>query len=274
MLLALALGAALVAEPRPAASPYLEAIERETIELFDEVAPSVVLLKTKDGFGSGFFVSPLGHILTNRHVVGTASSVQVVLHDGRLLEGHVVARGAEGVDVALIKVAAKRTPALSFASTHALRIGTWAGSVGHGRGGVWTLTTGLVSNAHGDRRRGVLQTQIPLNPGASGGPVFDRRGRVIGIVASGRTDSNAINFAITPETALTSLPSLRPLSNSLTIEAPSGAGIFVDGARVGSGPLVCIIVHPGSHRVEVEGLDGRAELQVRFPEVRHVTLGG
>lgn len=272
MLGTLLLATALASSPA-APTPTLEAIERETTDLFDRVAPSVVLVETRDGFGSGFFVSSLGHILTNRHVVGNASTVKVRLHDGRHLVGTVVARGSSGVDVALVKVSAKHTPALAFSSTRSLRIGTWAGSVGHGRGGVWTLTTGLVSNAHGARDRGVLQTQIPLNPGSSGGPVFDRLGRVIGIVVSGMINSDAINFAITPETALASLSKLRPLTNCLTIEAPAGASVFVRGARVGTGPVVTVVAEPGEYRVEIAGRGARKQRTVSFPDVRSVSFG-
>ncbi len=272
MLATMLLATALASSPAPS-TPTLEAMERETTDLFDRIAPSVVLVETRDGFGSGFFVSPLGHIVTNRHVVGSADTVKVRLHDGRSLVGTVLARGSNGVDVALIKVSAKHTPALAFASTHSLRIGTWAGSVGHGRGGVWTLTTGLVSNAHGAREQGVLQTQIPLNPGSSGGPVFDRLGRVVGIVVSGMVDSDAINFAITPETALAALAKLRPLTNCLTIEAPAGASVFVRGARVGAGPMVSIVAEPGEYRVEVDGGGSRKQRTIRFPEVRSVRLG-
>ncbi len=271
MLATLLLTAALAASPAPS-TPTLDAIERETTDLFDRVAPCVVLVETRDGFGSGFFVSPVGHIVTNRHVVGSSNTVNVQLHDGRRLVGTVISKGSHGVDVALIKVAAKHTPALAFASTRTLRIGTWAASVGHGRGGVWTLTTGLISNAHGARDAGVLQTQIPLNPGSSGGPVFDRHGRVVGIVVSGMLDSDAINFAITPETALGSLAKLRPLTNCLTIEAPTGASVFVRGARVGTGPLVTIVAEPGQYRVEVDGRGGRKQRTVSFPVVRSVSF--
>ncbi|MGH1344943.1 MAG: S1C family serine protease [Nannocystales bacterium] len=267
--------AALGTSPAPPPpTPTLDALERETTGLFDRVAPSVVLVETRDGFGSGFFVSPLGHIVTNRHVVGHASEVKVRLQDGRRMVGKVLARGSGGVDVALIKVSAKNTPALAFSSTRSVRIGTWAGSVGHGRGGVWTLTTGLISNAHGARDRGVLQTQIPLNPGSSGGPVFDRHGRVVGIVVSGMVDSDAINFAITPETALAALSKLRPLTNCLTIKAPVGASVFVRGARVGTGPVVTVVAEPGDYRVEVDGAGGRKQRTVTFPDVRLVSLGG
>lgn len=261
------------ATPLASASPStLEQLEHETIGLFDTVSPSVVLIETSEGFGSGFFVSRFGHVLTNRHVVGAHGRVTVRLMDGRQLRGTVVALGKGGVDVALVKISAKRTPALRFASTRSLRIGTWAGSVGHGRGGVWTLNTGLISNAHGDRKRGVLQTQIPLNPGSSGGPVFDRHGNVIGIVASGLVDSNSINFAITPEAAVASLAQLRGLANCLTIHAPKDAAVFVDGTQVGHGPLVTIIAQKQTYRVEVQTSDSRRERSVDFPQQREVTI--
>jgi S1-C subfamily serine protease len=273
MLLHLAIAAALSAAPTPP-SPTLEALERETTALFDQVAPSVVLIQTPEGFGSGFFVSAMGHIVTNRHVVGKRGKVDVRLQDGRRIVGTVVERGRAGVDLAIVKVAAKGTPALRFANTRALRVGTWAGSVGHGRGGAWTLTTGFVSNAHGGRDHGVLQTQIPLNPGASGGPVFDRRGRVVGVVASGLLDSDAINFAITPETALAGLPSLCRLTNCLRIEAPKGASVFVGGKRIGAGPRVHLVAEPGTYRIEADIHGARKTRTIDFPGLRSINLGG
>lgn len=271
MLTAWAIAASLLAAPA-IDSPSLAAIERETTALFDRVAPSVVLIQTPEGFGSGFFVSGLGHIVTNRHVVGTRNKVKVVLYDGRELVGTVTERGASGVDVAVVKIAAKGTPGLPLADTRALRIGSWAGSVGHGRGGVWTLTSGFVSNAHGGRDHGVLQTQIPLNPGASGGPVFDRRGRVVGIVASGLVDSDAINFAITPETALGGLSSLCRFTNCLRIDAPKGASVFVDGTRIGTGPRLHVVAESKRYRIEADVRGKRVRRTVDFPDVRSVKL--
>lgn len=145
--------------------------------------------------GSGFFVEPR-LILTNAHVVKGREKVDVVLHDGRRVEGMVVERAVDDVDLALIEIATEGKP-LELDAKGELQVGTWVASVGHGMGGVWSYTTGMISNIYPNgAERPVFQTQIPLNPGASGGPIFDRRGMVLGIVMSGIEDSNSINFAI------------------------------------------------------------------------------
>ena len=102
--------------------------------------------------------------------------------------------------------------------------------------------------------------------------MFDRRGRVIGVVASGLVDSDAVNFAITAETALASLPALRPLTNCLSIEAPAGASIFVNGTRAGAGPVVALVAEPGTYRIEVDIAGRRRKKTVSFPDRRTVAF--
>lgn len=271
-MLGMLLGLAVLATPAvPSAPSALAQMEAEQMALFERMAPSVVFISTPDGFGSGFFVSDRGHVLTNRHVVGNRTQVQVVLHDGRRVTGTVAERGRDDIDVALVRVAAGKTPALRFAPSRAVRLGAWAASVGHGEGGAWTFNTGMVSNAHGSRR-GIIQTQIPLNPGASGGPVFDRHGRVFGIVSSGVVGANAINFALTAELATEALPSLRPLCNCIEIKTAAGAPIFVDGTLVGQGPRAVLIAEPRSYRIEVQHRGKRQRQRVEFPQSRSVSF--
>jgi serine protease Do len=270
--LTLGLGAAPSATAGEKA-PTLAAIEREQTQLFSRIAPSVVFIAGPQGFGSGFFVSERGHVLTNRHVVEGLDSVRVVTHEGRRLAGKVVARGDDGLDLAIVKVAAEHTPALSLASSKEVPIGTWVGSVGHGRGGIWTLSTGLVSNLWGDtRKHGVLQTQIPLNPGASGGPVFDRRGAVIGIVTAGVADAQAINFAIRTDTAVQGMPYLRSLTDCLIVEAEPGASVQVDGHYVGKGPRLALLLPAGEHVVSTLAGGRRIKRTVELPRERTVDL--
>ena len=274
-LLSLAVATALIGAPSvgTAEDSVLGEIERRHAELFEAVAPSVVFIATADGFGSGFFVSERGHVLTNRHVVQGVDTVEVVTEDGDRLQGKVVARGKKGLDLAIVKVQRKNTPPLHLASSRKVAIGTWVGSVGHGRGGIWTLSTGLVSNVWGStREHGVLQTQIPLNPGASGGPVFDRQGRVVGIVTAGIADAQAINFAIRSDVAVDKLEYLRSLTDCLTVEAPEGASIQVDGKFVGKGPEVAVLLDPGSHVVSTVVGRRRVKRKVDVPRQRSVAL--
>ena len=272
-MLSMMLAAFMLAGSAHAVAPsVLEQAERERIALFEKMAPSVVFIMNADGFGSGFFVSDDGLILTNRHVIGTHQEVTVVLRDGRELEGRVVEVGKDKLDVALVRVKGIESKPVSFASSRDVRVGAWAGSVGHGAGGAWTLNTGMITNAHGAREKGLLQTQIPVNPGSSGGPVFDRKGRVVGIVTAGRTDADLVNYAITGESAIGSLEGLQKSANALVISAPEGALIFVDGALIGRGPEVVYVAEPREYRVEIQLDARRIEQTVRFPDRRSLTV--
>lgn len=275
--LALGLGFAALLQPELAhgddVSPTLAALEREQTALFERVAPSVVFIASPSGFGSGFFVSDRGHVLTNRHVVQGVDAVRVVMHDGRKLGGKVVARGAGGLDVALVKLDVTGTPPLRIVSSNAARIGGWVGSVGHGRGGIWTFSAGLISNLWGDARRsGVMQTQIPLNPGASGGPIFDRTGAVVGIVTAGVVDAQAINFAIRSDTAVGGLGELCQLTECMLVDAPPGAAVQLDGHFVGNGPRLALLVGKGDHVLSTVLGGRRTRRTVHWPQERAVDL--
>jgi S1-C subfamily serine protease len=263
-----------------AEDPLAEA-ERHRQELFDRIAPSVVYIAHEDGLGSGFFVDERGIALTNRHVVGERDSVKVVLIDGRKKRAPVIAR-ADELDLALIKVPIRDAPPLQLAGFDDVRIGSWVACIGHGYGGIWTYTTGMISNIYPvEGQRPVFQTQIPVNPGASGGPVFDRQGRVVGIMTAGSVEANSINIAIRSDAAIASFDRLKtPKSTTprrlheLVIIAPDGAQIFVDQQMVGKGPRANTKVEEGEHRIRVlvggqmreKNVDIDSKKTVEFPE--------
>jgi serine protease Do len=250
----------------------LDDLESAQEALYARIQPSVVLISDGNGFGSGFFVSANGLVLTNAHVVGKAKQVDVVTADGTKLRGEVVERGGDDVDLALVQVPLTRTPPLRFARGE-LRVGQWVGAVGHGMGGIWAFTTGMISNVYpvGDARP-IFQTQIPLNPGNSGGPVFDKRGEVVGIVTAGIKEANSINLAIRSSVALSSLTKLGDRCECLVVEAPAGANVFVDDQAVGRGPRVVVPVAAGDHDVVVNAAGKLERRQVVFPATRRVKL--
>lgn len=252
----------------------LGALEQAQTRLFEKIAPSVVFIANGQGYGSGFFVSADGLILTNSHVVGKAKTLTVVRSDGTRLEGRVVEHAAQDIDLALVKVDVTGAPTLPLDGFHELRVGSWVGTVGHGKGAIWTFNSGMVSNVYPDgAERPVFQTQIPINPGNSGGPVFDRLGRVAGVVTASDREAQALNFAIRIDQALQHLKGLTHLSPLLTVHVGEASPIFLNGKMVGKGPRLSVPVPPGTHEVfsVVRGTMHRAK--VRFPEQRELRLG-
>jgi serine protease Do len=126
------IGFAFVALLAGAGPDPLEEVERAQQEIFNHIAPGVVFISNGDWFGSGFFISPDGLILTNAHVVKGATQVKVVLYDGRTLTADVVERGADDIDVALVQAKLTGAPALPLDDLSSVKIGSWEGAVATG----------------------------------------------------------------------------------------------------------------------------------------------
>ncbi len=214
LLLALLLAGNSAAGPNP---DPLAAIEAAQQALFTRAAPAVVALVTPQGLGSGVIVTADGLTLTNAHVVassggnGHVTTLKAILSDGRVLDATVEEVAAD-TDLALVRLPGSGFATLPLANDDHLRVGAWAAAVGHGAGGAWTFTTGMVTNIYpsGDARP-VFQTQIPVNPGNSGGPVLDRNGVVIGVVTAGLLGAESVNFAIRAEFGRSKLKGLKGL---------------------------------------------------------------
>ena len=157
------------------------------------------------GLGTGMITDAQGHILTNNHVVGGASKVQVLLADGSRYEARVVGTDPK-TDLAVVKIdAGKPLPHVRFGDSDAVEVGEWVVAIGHPRGLDQTVTTGIISAKH---RRGItdpsgyqdfLQTDAAINPGNSGGPLLNLRGEVVGVnaaIASTSGGFEGIGFAI------------------------------------------------------------------------------
>jgi serine protease Do len=157
------------------------------------------------GIGSGILMDAQGHILTNNHVAGGASDIQVTLADGRQFPAKVVGTDPK-TDLAVIKIQdSDRLPYLAFGDSDKVGVGEWVVAIGAPRGLDQTVTQGIISAKH---RTGIsdptsyqdfLQTDAPINPGNSGGPLLNLKGEVIGINAAIATDSGGsegIGFAI------------------------------------------------------------------------------
>ena len=135
------------------------------------------------GIGSGFIISSDGYVLTNAHVVADASEVTVKLTDRREFVAKVIGVDKRS-DVALIKIAATGLPTVRFGDSSRLRPGQWVVAIGSPFGFANSVTAGVVSaTARPLDQNAVpfIQTDAAVNPGNSGGPLFNVDGQVIGI---------------------------------------------------------------------------------------------
>jgi serine protease Do len=158
------------------------------------------------GIGSGFIISPDGYILTNTHVVSNSSKITVKLTDRREFDAKVVGED-ERTDVAVIKIVAKgELPVVRLGDSNKLRPGQWVLAIGSPFGFENSVTAGVVSAiARGNVGEGgngyvpFIQTDVAVNPGNSGGPLFNLNGEVVGInsqIYSRSGGYEGISFAI------------------------------------------------------------------------------
>ena len=174
--------------------------------VYRDAAPAVVAISAGDRTGSGFLIDGSGHVVTNAHVVGDETTVEVSL-GGRLITAHP--RGVEkSVDVAVLQLESpvEGVTPLVFADSSELRVGDPVVAIGSPFGLQGSLSTGIVSglrrqidSPNGFAITGTIQTDAALNPGNSGGPLLDMSGRVVGVATQIATDSGrneGIGFAV------------------------------------------------------------------------------
>ena len=134
--------------------------------------------------GSGFIVSPDGYILTNAHVVDGANVVTVKLTDKREFRAKVVGADKQS-DVAVLKIDAKNLPTVKIGDPRQSKVGQWVVAIGSPYGFDNTVTSGIISakarSLPDENYTPFIQTDVPVNPGNSGGPLFNLQGEVIGI---------------------------------------------------------------------------------------------
>jgi len=154
------------------------------------------------GMGSGFIVSPDGIILTNAHVVAGSSEVTVKLTDKREFKARVLGLD-KATDIAVLKIDAHDLPVVKIGNASQERVGEWAVAIGAPFGFENTATAGIISaKARSLPDQGYvqfIQTDVPVNPGNSGGPLFNLDGEVIGInsqIYSGTGGYQGVSFAI------------------------------------------------------------------------------
>lgn len=152
------------------------------------------------GIGSGFIISPDGYIMTNAHVVDGANEVYVKLTDRREFKARIVGID-KSTDVGLIKIDGTDLPQLKLGNSRNIRVGEWVMAIGSPFDLENTVTVGIVSAKERDTGDylPLIQTDVAVNPGNSGGPLINMRGEVIGITSQFYSYSDGymgISFAI------------------------------------------------------------------------------
>ena len=228
------------------------------------------------GLGSGVIVSSDGYLITNNHVIDGADDIEVMLTDGRQARAKLVGTDPES-DVAVLKIALDRLPAIAFGDAEQLQVGDVVLAIGNPFGVGQTVTSGIVS-ALGRNRLGIntfenfIQTDAAINPGNSGGALVDANGNLLGIntaIYSRTGGSLGIGFAIPVTTAKQVMESLikdgqvtrgyigveqRELTPEIaqTLNLPIQQGVLITGVQQ-SGPAAAGGLRPGDVVVAVAG---------------------
>lgn len=158
------------------------------------------------GVGSGFIVSADGFVLTNAHVVDGADEVLVTLTDRREFKAKVLGSDKRS-DVAVLKLEAQQLPSLTIGDSNKIRVGEWVIAIGSPFNLDNTVTAGIISAKSRDTGEylPLIQSDVAVNPGNSGGPLINMRGEVIGINSQIATLSggyNGISFAVPIDEAM------------------------------------------------------------------------
>lgn len=226
--------AATAAAPTAGAAPIFNVTGIANLaDVVDRVMPSVVEIDTtgpQSGVGTGIVLDRQGHVLTNYHVIEGALGITVRLNDGTA--GAAVVVGTDpGSDLAIVRASIqpqRLTPAV-FGNSEIVRAGDSVFAIGNPFGQNFTVTAGIVSaidrvttSSFTNRPiRGVIQTDAALNPGNSGGPLFNAAGEVIGINTSienpGGRFSAGVGFATPSNNAQRFLPGML---NGETVQHP------------------------------------------------------
>jgi S1-C subfamily serine protease len=267
-------------------SDPLDAYSAAVVGAVDEVGPAVVSVyvgsadeaeRARGGAGSGVVVTPDGYLLTNEHVVQKVGQARVTFVDGRSVPATVAGRDP-ATDLAVLRAQAAALPYAQLAPGQRLRAGQLVVAVGNPFGFESTVSAGVVSalgrslrSRQGRLIEGVVQHSAALNPGNSGGPLVDARGRVAGINTAIIAMAQGIGFAIPAATAQWVLTEIltqgrvrrawlgvaardRPLDvrlvRALELASPRAVEIL---SRESAGPAAQADLQPGDLIVAVNG---------------------
>lgn len=190
----------------------LDAYSQAVVRVVESVGPAVVAIQVQKrgrtvGAGSGVLITPDGFIITNNHVVDGGDTVLVTRTDEREFSAHIV--GCDpATDLAVVRISSQGAPIAELGDSRQLRPGQLVIAVGNPFGFQNTVSAGVVSalgrglrSTSGRLIDNVIQTDVALNPGNSGGPLLDSRGTVVGINTAMIASAQGLSFAVPSSTA-------------------------------------------------------------------------
>lgn len=190
----------------------LDAYSRAVITVVRQVGPATLAIVGRDddergGSGSGLVLTGDGLALTNSHVVAGRARLRAVTEEGDAIDAGVVGDDP-AVDLALLKLKARDLPTVPLGESASLQVGQLVIAVGNPFGLQSTVSTGVVSAIGRSLRGGdgrlienIVQHTAPLNPGNSGGPLVDSRGRLVGVNTAIVAQGQGLGFAVPADTA-------------------------------------------------------------------------
>src|SRR6516225_2379362 len=200
-------------------------------EIVAKTKPAVVEIVNIDQKGSpsrlgtGFFISPDGEVVTNRHVVEGAGSIAAINNNGAMfLFERVVAQPA-GMDLAILKFRATAVPFLTLGKSTTAVEGQKVIVIGNPTGLTGTVSDGIISAFR--ENRSLIQITAPTSHGSSGSPVMDETGQVIGIATLIREEGQNLNFAIPVEKVSVALTQQLPREQSSNPALPTTTPRFI-----------------------------------------------
>lgn len=253
----------------------LDSYSQAVVKVVERVSPAVVRIdvthhvprpfggrripgppENRSGSASGLIFTPDGFILTNSHVVHSAASIKVILADGRELPAELIGDDPF-TDLAVLRVNGQGLPAATLGDSGSIRIGQLVIALGNPFGFQATVTAGVVSALGRSLRTetgrlidNVIQTDAPLNPGNSGGPLVNSRGEVVGINTAMIPWAQGICFSIPVDTAKT-------IASQLIRDGRISRAFLGIGGQVVDIPRPALRTHqlPGSRGVMIAGIE-------------------
>jgi serine protease Do len=229
----------------PAASPVPQPELPTITAVVAKVRPSVVAITDQittydifnqpvkgTGAGSGWIIRNDGYIVTNNHVVESATNIVVTLSDGRNLKADKVYTDPF-TDLAVVKINAQNLPALTPGDSASLNVGDWVVAIGNALGQGISATKGIVSalgislsESPGQTLNNLIQTDAAINPGNSGGPLVNMAGEVIGIdsIKISQVGVEGMGYAISIDEALPVIETL--INNGFVVRPWLGVSVY------------------------------------------------